>query len=138
MALSDERLESLALDWIITQIRARREMKNTLPIEGAMTVPLEWAESLANAYEQRPMPTPPPRSIYENVMELVRMIAESDPLRDDFGGIKPQRECRYCDHAIVSAHYTFRPEYRVHTPDCLWVRCRALVAHLPTEEASSG
>jgi hypothetical protein len=32
---------------------------------------------------------------------------------------------------MESDHYEFRPEQRVHAPDCLWQKCRALAARLP-------
>lgn len=60
MVIDEQRLESLTIEWIIQQVRARRRMKDTLPIEGAMTVPLEWAESLANVYAGMPPADAPP------------------------------------------------------------------------------
>jgi hypothetical protein len=70
------------------------------------------------------------RPTYDDLATIVREIGESDPLRDDYGTTQG-RCCRYCERAMVSEHYEFRPEYRVHAPDCLWTRCREIAARLP-------
>jgi hypothetical protein len=76
------------------------------------------------------MATDDTRPTYDDLAAVIREVAEGDPLRDD-DGPQPQRCCRYCERAMVSEHYEFRPEYRVHAPDCLWQKCRALAARLP-------
>jgi hypothetical protein len=94
--MDEERLEMLAVEWIVEQVRARRQMKDTLPIEGAMTVPLEWAESLIGFYESDQMRQ---RTMIEEEMphqkvEALRRWAQFAPLT------KYQRSAlvALCDH----------------------------------------
>jgi hypothetical protein len=77
------------------------------------------------------MVTDDTRPAYDDLAAIVRAIAEGDPLREDDGATKPQRCCRYCDRAMESDHYVFRPEYRIHAPDCLWLKCCEIAARLP-------
>jgi hypothetical protein len=126
MATDERRLESLAIEWIIQQVRARRRMKDTLPIEGAMTVPLEWAESLANVYEG--VATEDARPPYDDLAAVVRALATTEDIykavypRGFIGGL-PHYYCVICDAGIRGEH----------APDCLVSRARALAARLPPD-----
>lgn len=128
MATDERRLESLAIEWIIQQVRARRRMKDTLPIEGAMTVPLEWAESLANIYEGMAIDdTRPP---YDDLAAIVRVmacngtrfVAYNPP---DHPGDPETHECLLC--GATSEHRRTLE----HAATCPVERARALAARLP-------
>jgi hypothetical protein len=71
-----------------------------------------------------------PWAAYDDLAAVIRAIAERDPHYDDYGP-KLIRVCYYCGRAMESDHYEFRPEQRVHAPDCLWQKCREIAARLP-------